>query len=1119
MKRIVSLVSLAWLIVLVVWQLPLFAAGYISPEVLRGPTCSPPVAVGAETAEAARTAGGQRCVVIGTRSESGGSYLRETEAKTPISPLADEALQVVPEWLQMDLYDMFLRMTESMQDDYGEMILGLQDPRTIDEVAFTVAHSSRNVLKGTDPAVYAKNAELLYRIDPEIPYADIVDHGEPGVDTDFYSTVRYWTIRDGKRSSYELPPEIYYWYVVHPKLGDENPSMSPNLSQQTSTYGYFWREYLFYNPSEEYDYTVYFLTKTPNWIDDTELDGWGPTATGYLVDGTKTCRAGIVYFAGDPGKPCLEEHPYTLTRVIVTTLEVERGYRAGHTKMLENLVMRSSGFPADLLVPRGAQGSDFVAILDDTGDPDIVGPIEEVLDRNNINYEIHTSDELRLPIWTQFTKIIVASHQPRSCYEALAEEHAVGRLQDWMKRMAGTFEFHGACDPEDSWADLDLPFGLGYVAEATDDVTIGRYPLLKDVIKNASYLWDDSQVDVSLPAWRPFEPDSMAVDVIGNWVSRILPFRARGNRPIQPNQICFEHNGNCGEIQDLMNAASRTCLIPCAGVNNWAWDHVSNEFWEQDWHGFQVDWNGNHTSVAKQSILYDKDYGGSKDLSAILQDRGDTFPINATARFSKVCRFHVRVEDFQGNPVDGAQIRAYVHFYNDPGYGLVCPIWAYTDSTGEVVMQLGNNRDFWFTVSSEVGDAPLKKVLTSTKDDFDYHHVWHMEGVMPHLPDITRVDFPPSAEKHYKLAISFNVDYEMLYSPGRLTFGTKEDAGNVDFFIVDSEQFEKYERGEPFSAYQWREDSPGDDFEVEIPDEEVYYLVFSNEDTTVVKEFTTVNIDVFKRESGAWVPVQSFSNFVGIPSRHSYVLMFNNTQPPHIYAAGFVQAEVNSSTGFTFGMKAFVLDPNGPSDVKDVEVCYGGIPLGMHLRDDGKGADAVAGDSIFSYGEGIPAGRVTPGLYRLELIATDTAGNKSSAWPFLNVLSAPLGLPSYRSQMNPRLWQPAATANGAPVILGGGFFGRETVQPGDLVKMVVFVDDPDGLSDIDKVELFLEGGIATGLYFNDEGRDGDEKAGDGVYTFQTFVPPGLSTGYLTLEVAAFDKSGNVSAVFPYLTVN
>ncbi len=1086
-------------------------------EVLRGPTGGP---AWAET----DVDFGELGVVSGAVGaglpvplNGDGSFVNEVGPGTPIAPQAEDALLLVPEWLRMDVYDMFVRMTTSQQEDFGQLLLDITDLRLIDEVAFTIAHSSKSVLTRGDPQLLIRNAELLYQIDAEVAYADIVDYGVPGQDLDYYSTVRYNTIRGGVMGQYELPRDIYYWFVVHPKHGDEHPSMSPAITDRTSTYGYLWREYLFYNPSEEYDYTNYYVNKTPNWITDADVDSWGPSATGYLTDGYKGYRAAILMARSDAEKPLLCEYPWSMSRVIVTTMDAEQAYATGKTKMLQNLVMRSNGIASEMLIP-----SDWVGILDDTGDPNIVGPIQEILENNDIPYEMFTSDDFIIRFWSRCSKVIVASNQSRAFYEALADETVVSRIRSWMAASYVTFQFHGACAPENAWGDLDLPFGLGYVPETINEVGIGRYPTLQEVIGNASHLWDDSVVNASLAAFRPFEPNSMAVDVVGNWVCRNLPFRARGNRPIQANQICFEHNGNCGEIQDLMNAAARACLLPCAGVNNHTWDHVTNEFWEGDWHGYQVDWNGNHTSVAKQSVLYDKDFGGSKDLSAISQDRGDTYPVNATKRFSKVCTLRARVEDLNHNPVDGAEITVKVYYNNNPAYGLGTAIVSYTDSTGEVLIDLGNNRDFWMNVRSRVGNVGDAQILTGTVAGEQYSHTWVIEeGLMPTLPPIQSVEFPVG-EREYRLDFTYNVEFEMLYSISAGSFGHKEKAGNVDFFIVSSDEYDKYQNDEAFQAHEWRTDSPGDSFNAETPSES-YYIVFSNEDTVCVKQFVTISVDVNKKSGGAWKHVESYENYVAIPARDSFVLEFTPGEAPsvapQIYAAGYLEASVNSATGFEFGMQAFVVDLDGLSDVQTVEACYGSIPLGVFLTDDGLEPDDLPGDGIFTCLAQMAPGEIGPGNYRVELVATDAAGNQSTSWPYLNVLSGPLALPSELSQMNVDVWQPAMTADGAPVILGGGFFGRETVGPGESMKIVAFVSDPDGLSDIDRVELFLEGGVPTGFFFNDDGIDGDDFAGDGIYTFQILMPGGLAPGCMTLEVVAFDSSLNSSAIYPYLTVN
>ncbi|MBN1592763.1 MAG: hypothetical protein JW941_05890, partial [Candidatus Coatesbacteria bacterium] len=462
-----------------------------------------------------------------------GDYFRNLTLTEAISPTAEEALEIVPDWLSMDLYDMFTRLSPVDQESYGQLLLSISDPRLIDEVAFTIAHSSKSILSSTDPDVYVVNAQLLYEVDPIISYADIIDYGEAGTDPDYYSTIIYTSIVSGATVQYELPLDIYYWYVVHPKLGDEYPSMNPNPSTNQSTYGYFWREYLFYNPSEDFDYSIYRIAKYPNMLEEGDVDGWGPSATGYLADGSRQCNEGIIL--GGPGteRPVLVEYHWSYGRIVVTTLDVERAYDAGHGAVLENMLMRSSGHQDEFMVPYSGPGSYFdqIGIIDDSGDPDTIGPITEVLDDNGVRYILLTVSEImEIEEWERyFTKLLIPSYQSRATYESLVSEEFMAKLNDWLNTVGGTVEFHGACTAENDWSDLQV-LKLSYVAEEIDDFSINRFPVLGDVISKATHVWDDNYVKAGLSRYRPFEEGQMAVDVITNWASRMLWIRARGNR-------------------------------------------------------------------------------------------------------------------------------------------------------------------------------------------------------------------------------------------------------------------------------------------------------------------------------------------------------------------------------------------------------------------------------------------------------------------------------------------------------------------------------------------------------------------------------------------------------------
>jgi hypothetical protein len=147
-------------------------------------------------------------------------------------------------------------LNHSFADKFAQLILDASIPHK-DEVAFSIAHTSTQVLQHPDtyPDLYKRNAELLYEIDGYLDYANIVDYGSYN-DRDYYSTVKY--DYKAKNSSIiqstELPRDIYYWYVVHPKITDEIPTyINPNTGNPAPPpIGRFWREYLFYHNDSVY---------------------------------------------------------------------------------------------------------------------------------------------------------------------------------------------------------------------------------------------------------------------------------------------------------------------------------------------------------------------------------------------------------------------------------------------------------------------------------------------------------------------------------------------------------------------------------------------------------------------------------------------------------------------------------------------------------------------------------------------------------------------------------------------------------------------------------------------------------------------------------------------------
>jgi len=174
-----------------------------------------------------------------------------------LTELAVQAVEMSPTWIQDDLVLNLLRLDDEYQDDVAQVLVDVDDPYLIDEIAFTIAHTSPEVLRYHSfyPELLLRNAELIYAYDPALEFVQLEDVGEPGVDEDFYTTTTY-QVGDGEGGveSKTIDREIYYWYVVHPRLEDELPLFIDGWSNGVATSpdnGMLWREFLWDKARDE----------------------------------------------------------------------------------------------------------------------------------------------------------------------------------------------------------------------------------------------------------------------------------------------------------------------------------------------------------------------------------------------------------------------------------------------------------------------------------------------------------------------------------------------------------------------------------------------------------------------------------------------------------------------------------------------------------------------------------------------------------------------------------------------------------------------------------------------------------------------------------------------------
>ncbi len=215
------------------------------------------------------------------------------------------------------------------------------------------------------------------------------------------------------------------------------------------------------------------------------------------------------------------------------------------------------------------------------------------------------------------------------------------------------------------------------------------------------------------------------------------------------------------------------------------------------------------------------------------------------------------------------------------------------------------------------------------------------------------------------------------------------------------------------------------------------------------------------------------------------------------------------------------------------------------------------GHGVFYYHEYMARAGLVGMLPIYEIAAEDIYGSFSSLWPYLTIVDGsrrksppmldqgfdPTDVPwriqalmdkygptppddpsgvfraSLAGGSAPQGSTPIPLVNAQPVIFVGGFYppAVDISQTSDVLLKALVVD-PNGPEDIERVEIYVDG-MPTGIMMLDDGSQTDDEPGDGFYV-RSFTleansrPPGL----VMLQIIAFDYAGNVSNVYPYITV-
>ncbi|MFC2114508.1 T9SS type A sorting domain-containing protein, partial [Bacteroidota bacterium] len=563
-----------------------------------------------------------------------------------LNSLCQTAINRAPKWLKEDLHRQFRKLRKfNNEDEFANLIIN-SPTEIVDEVAFQIANLSFETLRDSrfrsTINMLIDNAQFIYDVVDSLKYVRLVEHGT-FASGDYYTTAEY-RIKDGTSGDTiwsEIPKEIYYWYLVMPKIDREGVyKQDQTSSTQFRTYGYFWRNFIWYNPDPNHDYTQVNITTAKGSVD-----------------------------------------------------------------------------------------------------------------------------------------------------------------------------------------------------------TIQRFGAL---MQQPEVLWN--RVQTYLPFGRTFDASDHALDMLGNWASRSIPIDAKGNRPFEPNQVLYEHDGNCHEDAILIAAACRTALIPVIHVAVHGEDHAFCMIWDEDWYHYEFFRGGfsDQISPSFAGITNMMDKGSYGWTSTIAHgSRPDGYLENQSEYYSdKICTLKVQVTDTNNKPVDGAK----VIFWCSPApysSGWQSNVgFAWTDHTGTVSINVGAGKKFAYQVFHPGFNAWLPSqteatIINSTNSVNGQTYTAaarFTDFKMPSIKKGTLHTLPSTSQ--YGLHVDFTSEGVIAgtntedVQNSQFAFHTPED-GSVSFFICDQLNYDKFKNKEAFDYYYPVDYFNSGNLYLPLPYNGKWYVVFSNQEATI----------------------------------------------------------------------------------------------------------------------------------------------------------------------------------------------------------------------------------------------------------------------------------------------
>ncbi len=733
-----------------------------------------------------------------------------------LTDLAQQAVDLAPAWLQDDLAVSLGRLGDDLQNELAVVLVDLDDPYLTDEVGFAIAHISPEVLdyRTFHPELLQLNAELIYAYDADLEYVEILDQGEPGTDADYYTTASFLVGEDGSVVEKTIDKDLYYWYVVHPRLEDELPEYLDAWSSSSGKEpdeGLFWREFLWDKAADECpeDRSCPLLRDTLAGV-ETVWEGKQETredngAIGELV--------GYVWEAIDFGAG--DERPIQPSRI----------YTLGAGNCGEHADLSCAAARVGLIPCRnvGARSNDHTwnEFWDDRwvawepigthvdyfgyyGGPDVDYYSYDHLD-NDCDGVTDFGDD--------------TEDHDEDGYSIADGDCDDG---DGLVSPGGSEELNGYDDDCDGVADNDLDeFGLDYDGDGwsiTDgdcnDLDLAVHPEAEEIADS-----------------RDQNCDGVADEGTEN----------EGNTDDADSDGYSIADGDCDDTNIAINP----------GVSEWsdARDDDCDGLADEGLSGVDYDDDGytmaegdcDDTNASVNPEADDPGMTSNNRLYAMTTVRGDTWvDSDLTESYGRPAWLEFQVSDPKGYPVDGAVLTVFGTWsvYGYPDYYA----WAaegVSDLDGFASVMVGKHNKYGYAAYSDLGDDPGGEYLYEATDFIEEYETLSFEVQAPEsnagVLSITQVDLEGDPE--LLLDVDYQVDsYRLTARGGRV--GDSEfywgssmqtvDGGLVDRFVVGEANFDAFVAGEPFEAMAVEQASASGELQLELPLDQVYTLVLHN---------------------------------------------------------------------------------------------------------------------------------------------------------------------------------------------------------------------------------------------------------------------------------------------------